>query len=380
MLGRIESFLRKQWPLFSLGDPLRRGGLRLAVVSGGMGVHNKMICPCWLGNAVLPLLIVKFPRYPQYNYRLQAEYQALERVQTYLCEQVDAARVPRPLAYTLVDGLCVTVETAWRGRSLLAHLREHGEHYSAQLEKLALFAAWLANLHARSATPATPQQMQELVLAPLRGASEEFNLSAQERIVLEGLCNEATVLMESSPPPIVFNHNDLNMVNVLVDEHGDFASVIDWDAGGFGLPATDLFYFLMRFNYEASPEHSKDPLKSYQELFFQDSPVPVQPTLSAQSSVLTPRLWLRDYCRTTGLDPRWLPVLFPLGWIMHARNEKYLLGLHAQGQMLYGISAQVTPDAVDDDMSERGRFRARLCFYLNNLDVFIAANAWVDAI
>jgi aminoglycoside phosphotransferase (APT) family kinase protein len=214
--------------------------LRLAVVSGGMGVHNKLVCPCWKGDDQLPSLVVKFPRYPQYNYRVLAEYHALERVRGYLSPHPGAELAPRPLASTEIDGLCVTVETAWRGRSLLAHLRQGGAGPGGYLEKLYSLADWLATLHARSATPATSQQMRELVYAPLESAGAEFNLSAQEKDALAHLRDRACEMADSTPLPVVFNHNDLNTMNVLVGESGELTQVIDWDAAGPDCPRLTL--------------------------------------------------------------------------------------------------------------------------------------------
>ena len=404
MLGRVEGFLRESWPRLGLGSLHQSRRLRMAVVSGGLGVHNKLVCPCWEGDDLLPSLVVKFPRYPQYNYRVLAEHGALESARGFLSPGPGADRVPRPLVSTEIDGLCVTVESAWRGRSLLAHLRENAGGIGGYLDKLSLPADWLATLHARSAMPATSQQMQEFVFAPLESAGEDFNLSAQEKDALEYLRSRACKMADSAPLPVVFNHNDLNIVNVLVDEHGELTQVIDWDVAGPGLPATDLIYFLMRLASEAEAAGSDEALDSYKELFFGasakaeqrpanefagytgakspygDSPGEASPRRRT-SLVCSPRLqsqgaarWLRDYCRQVGLAWDWLPVLFPLAWIQHARNEKYLLALHARGQMLYGISSHVAfgpgKGAEGEDASERGLFRERLRYYLNNLDGF----------
>lgn len=376
MLGQVEGFLQAHWVDFGLGEPPLPTALRLAVVNGGMGVHNKMVCPCWKGNDKLPCLVVKFPRYPRYNYRVLTEHQALERVWGFLRSASGAERVPRPLACTEIDGLCVTVETAWRGHSLLSHLRESSEGHDARLQKLRPLAEWLTRLHIYSASPSTQQQIRELVFEPLESVGEELNLSQHERAVVAHLRDVAARLAASTPLPIVFNHDDLNVMNVLVDELGELACVIDWDAGSFGLPATDLLYFLMRFAYEAMPGRSKDPLQSYRDLFFEADPARVE----AQHAVPLQPLrriavqWMRDYCRQVELSWDWLPVLFPLVWIQHARNEKYLLGLHAKGQMLYDISPQVTTGGAQREAqeatSEQGRFRARLRFYLNNIDDF----------
>jgi hypothetical protein len=131
---------------------------------------------------------------------------------------------------------------------------------------------------------------------------------------------------------------------------GKFRGVVDWESGGFGLPGTDLIYFLGSFAYLARSEGSQDRLRGFKEMFFESSAF----STGGSSEILpgTAQQWLGDYCRRLGISTRWLPVLFGLCWTIHARNEMH----QAEQQTAPAISR--TP----------GYFRACLRFYLENME------------
>jgi hypothetical protein len=127
---------------------------------------------------------------------------------------------------------------------------------------------------------------------------------------------------------------------------GKFRGVVDWESGGFGLPGTDLIYFLGSFAYLARSEGIQDQLRGFKEMFFESGT-----SSTARGSEISPgtaQQWLEDYCRRLGISTRWLPVLFGLCWTMHARNEK---------QQTASVS-DPTP----------GYFRSCLRFYLENME------------
>lgn len=381
MIGRIHSFLKQNWQQLGFDSPDMRG-MRLAIINGGVSVRSKLVWLCWKPGAQTPFLVIKVPRYSRYNPRLEAEYATLQRLHEYLPQDDQCA--PKPLASSEIDGMRVTVESASKGRLLRAYLREHPEEYSQELSRMKPFADWLAMLHARSAEAATPQQLEEFVFAPLAAAEIEFYLSGVERAGLGRLRDAARRLCASNQLPIVFNHNDCGTTNILVDEQGRLSSVIDWEGGGLGLPCLDLMDFLGRFAYETRAAGGADPLKGFREIFFLDSvsararneahsyragrsPQPLEPSIAVR--------WLNDYCRQIGLATEWLPVLFGLCWIMHARKEKSdLIGLREEGQVLHGMPRTVSSTTTDDSILDKGHFRSQLRYYLENLDSFAAAD------
>ncbi len=353
MIDLIKSYLRA-----SLGSGER--GIKLVVVNGGVSVRSKLVCLCWVGGAQEPGFVVKFPRYPMYNHRVQAEYEALQQLQPHL--PPGANHASRPILTKSIEGLLVTVETATRGRMLRAYLSEHTGAYREELENLKPFSVWLGELHLRSSKPAHSEELEKWIFEPLRSAPNELGLSETERASLTWLREKAVELCERLSLPGVFNHNDPGTPNILVDKAGCFTGIIDWESGGYGLPATDLIYFLGRYAYETRDLGRCDQLRGYREMFFP----PNGPKAGAFDSGLA-REWLRDYCNQVGVALEWIPVLFALCWVMHARNERnHLLSLMSEGQMLMGKPGGVT-HAGEEEMANEGHFRSLLRFFLENL-------------
>jgi len=368
MLRIIETYLRNNWASFDVGPLSARVPLRSLLLTSGNGAHGKIVCLWWRGADALPCLVVKFPRYPRDNDRLEAEYIALQHVHTHL--PPDDTHAPRPLGSELLDGVRVTVESVGRGRMLQAYLREHPLAYADELCRLRPFAAWLTSFHARSARPATPAEIQRHVVAPLATADIALGLAAREVHGLTRLRARATRLAADTTLPLVFCHNDAGTPNVLVDQRGCFTDIIDWESGGMGPPVRDLFYFLARYAHETRGVHHGDQPRGFRELFFDELAVtdrPFGPSLVAD--------WLGAYLRDLAVASDWLPVLFGLTWIMHATNER---APHlqrqpvAQGIPPHGKLDTMTAAQTDGTPPFGGHFRAQLRYYLENIDACTA--------
>lgn len=349
-LDKVDSatpFLLKSlithWVSLRTGRPAP-AKIQWIVLNGGMSKHSKLVCPCWLEDDPEPALVLKFQRDPQYNDLLDAEYRALTNVQSYL--PGEQARTPLPCGSLSIEGKLVTVETTVPGRPLATYLQEHPRSQSRTLRLWESFALWLARLHVNSARPATDTEMATLLLDPLHNAGEELALSQRESESMRQLYDTALKLSQDSPLPLVYNHNDLGAPNVM-SIAGKFRGVVDWESGGFGLPGTDLIYFLGSF---AQLARSEGQLRGFKEMFFESGT-----SSTARGSEISPgtaQQWLEDYCRRLGISTRWLPVLFGLCWTMHARNEKH------QAERQIAPASSRTP----------GYFRRCLRFYLENME------------
>jgi aminoglycoside phosphotransferase (APT) family kinase protein len=210
-------------------------------------------------------------------------------------------------------------------------------------------ALWLARLHVNSARSTTQAEMENHVFQALQNAGKELAFSQREGVGMRRLYDTAVTLSKESPLPLVYNHNDLGAPNVMCIA-GKFRGVVDWESGGFGLPGTDLIYFLGSFAHVARSGGSEDQLMGFKEMFFESDTL-----ASGGSSEITRGIaqrWLGDYCRRLGISVRWLPVLFGLCWTMHARNEK------RQAEEQTGSESSRTP----------GYFRECLRFYLENME------------
>jgi aminoglycoside phosphotransferase (APT) family kinase protein len=300
----------------ALGVDLPAGGMRLRwiVVNAATQPSARLVCICWVGDDERPAAVAKFARHPRFNARVEGEYRALEELSAYA--EPGPALVPGPVGAAYVGPRLVAVETALHGRPLRTLLHERRGQGAALLERWEPLLEWLAGLGARSRRPARAQDINELVFAPLDAAGRELGLDDRERAVLARIREGAARLASECLLPVVFAHRDLGTPNVLAGNSGEFAGVVDWEAGGPGLPASDLLFFLGRFAYETWGAGTPDELRGYREMYFGEA---------GDLSFETARRWLHSYCAGVGLDPRWLPVVFALTWIAAAQDERRLL-------------------------------------------------------
>jgi aminoglycoside phosphotransferase (APT) family kinase protein len=305
----------------ALGVDLPAGGMRLRwiLVNAATQPSARLVCICWVGDDERPGAVAKFARHPRFNARVEGEYRALEELSAYA--GAGPALVPRPVGAAYVGPRLVAVETALHGRPLRTVLHERRGQGAALLERWEPLLEWVAGLGARSRLPARAQDMEDLVFAPLDAAGRELALEDRERAALARIREGAARLASECVLPVVFAHRDLGTPNVLAGNGGAFAGVVDWEAGGPGLPAADLFFFLGRFAYETRGAGTADELKGYREVYFGEA---------GGLSPVTARRWLHGYCAGVGLDLRWLPVVFALTWIAAAKDERRLLAERAE--------------------------------------------------
>lgn len=336
MLNRLDNFILESWPTFGLGER-PAGGLRWLLINGGISVQSKLVALGWQADERWPCLVAKFARYPRYNARLQTEYAALTTLQTFLPDKLP--HVPRPLALTELDGLTLTVETALVGKPLRAYLQGQPKHGWPEAG-LTDFVGWLGRMQAKSATVADLSQLEAFVFEPIKAARTELDLSEAEAVGLTRLEALADRLSKTEPLPLVFNHNDLGPHNVLVDEAGRYAGLIDWESGAVGLPGSDLVYFFRLWEREQGLSRAELETSS-----------------------------LKKYHQTLGMSAEWLPITTGLGWVWHARNERqHLLTLAAEGQVLHGKPAAVRAVRTDRQTLQAGFFRSQLGTFLANFD------------
>ena len=308
-----------------LGVALPPGGvgLRWLVVNAGTQQNARLVCTCWVGDAAQPVAVAKFARHPRFNARVEGEYRALEQLGAYAGP--GPTRVPGPVGTAYVGPHLLGVETALPGRPLRTLLHERRGESAALLEQWAALLEWVTGLATRSARPATSRDYEEMVFAPLDKAGRELGLDDTEQAELLRIREDAARLASERSLPIVFAHRDLGTPNVLAGSRGEFTGVVDWEAGGSGLPAADLFFFLGRFAYETRGANTPDELRGFRETYLGETEHAPAGDLSA-----TAHRWLRTYCASVGLDRRWLPTLFALTWIAAAQDERQVLAERAE--------------------------------------------------
>jgi len=311
MLDRV----RADWPkLVGTDPPPARIGWIVQIA--GTGVDRKLICTTWLNADPEPQAVIKVARTPWADIRVDSEHQALGLLHRFA--QHPTIQVPRPLGRIELAGRAIAAESPVPGRPLTAYLDQHPRDAGKLASRWTAWVDWLANLHVRSSRPATPAELNDLLFHPLDTLQAELTLEPGEVQAIQRIRRSATDLVDRHPLRLVLAHNDLGPSNVFVSDAGTPVAVVDWESAGFGLPATDLFYFLARFSDAVANGAKPAPGWDYDCLFLTPRvgvpSVKEGPTRLAQD-------WIKRYRSRLGLSPEWLPILFVAGWVMHARNE-----------------------------------------------------------
>jgi aminoglycoside phosphotransferase (APT) family kinase protein len=341
--GAVASLLLRNRQALGVALPPEGVRLRWLVVNASTAPSARLVCLCWVGTAPEPAAAAKFARHPRFNARVEREYRALERLSAYAGS--GPARVPRPVGTALVGRRLVAVETGLHGRPLRTLLHERRGECGAILQRWEPLLEWVIELGARSRRPATNSDYEEMVFAPLDRAGGELGLDEVEQSALLRLRERAGRLASEQSLPIVFAHRDLGTPNVLAGSRGEFAGVVDWEDGGPGLPASDLFFFLGRFAYETRGAGTADELRGFREIYFGEG----AGTRSGALAPATARRWLERYCEGVGLDRRWLPVIFALTWIAAAQDERRQLAERAQHNPVREAQSQIGRPAIQPD-------------------------------
>jgi hypothetical protein len=213
-------------------------GMRWALSAAGRYRSRKVVLFLLDDSADTPRYVVKLPRHPDESGRLEREAAALACLGDVGPD--DAVAVPR-IAFSGTVGreeLPVLGQVGLAGAPF--RQRMSGGADDPLLETL---VDWATALAGRTATPAAPGEVAarlEPVLHDVlrRGASDE-----ERRVLTEAV----TALAEAPDLPLVLEHGDLGVWNVLVRLDGRPA-VLDWEAGvPRGMPLWDVLYLLRSY-------------------------------------------------------------------------------------------------------------------------------------
>jgi hypothetical protein len=198
-----------------------------------------------------PSWALKFARLPVRLSSFEREKRGLELAQQ--TGGVVAAHAPRWLGSFEAEGLQCTLETAARGRPLVALLRSSPDRDEKE-RAVARVCGWLLDVARETRT--APETLRD----------ERRRLA---EYVLPDWGIDAALIQELPEVPAVLQHNDIGSWNVVAG--GDGFTVLDWeDAVRQGLPLWDLFYFLV--DAAAHLDGATDPGKHFERLFLGEAP------------------------------------------------------------------------------------------------------------
>jgi hypothetical protein len=213
-------------------------GMRWALSASGRYRSRKVVLFLLDRRADTPRYVVKMPRHPDEAGRLEREAAALAHLPT--AGIGNAVAVPR------------LVFSGTVGRERLPVLGQEGlagapfrRRMSGTPDDpiLATLVDWVTAVASSSATPAGPGE----VAARLEPLLEAFLRTGRPSDEERGVLTDAVAALTEAPLPVVLEHGDLGVWNVLVRLDGRPA-VLDWEAGvPRGMPLWDLLYLLRSY-------------------------------------------------------------------------------------------------------------------------------------
>jgi hypothetical protein len=285
------------------------GDLSLMLLTGGPRSGSKIAGLVFAGDRSDPPLIVKLARSASAAPGLVREARVLRAVEAGCAGGL--SRIPRVVFSTSEDSMVAVGETALAGVPLLTLLSRR--NYRAYALQGTDWLIRLALCTRRSDTEAAGRLVRE-ELAEFEG---NFGRVLEPPLLAE----TRRVLASLAPVPAGCEHRDFSPWNVFVAPDGGLA-VFDWESSEpAGLPVLDVLYFLTYLGSSL------------------DRKVTTAGVLRASREVLDPATLagavyhecLVKYAQATGLDPRHLPALRLLLWIVHSRSEHRRLAADAAG-------------------------------------------------
>ncbi|MGH7492826.1 MAG: aminoglycoside phosphotransferase family protein [bacterium] len=263
-MNLVLTFLAKnrhRLDLARLGEPVR---FSCVMMTPRFRASSHIICFVFAADRLQPIFVIKIPRLPGDNERLDREVANLHVANR--ARGNEEGSIPHVVAYEDYHHHRLLIETVVPGRPMSpAIVRQQPE--------LCLSAglSWLLEFHlatTSSTLKGYPDWFERLVEQPMQQlkvllppSAEEGHLVDQTLALLRPLANQDL--------PLVMTHGDFSSPNILQDEAGRIG-VVDWElAEPQGLPAFDLFFFLTYVAFaRQNAGKNADYLKAFQRAFF----------------------------------------------------------------------------------------------------------------
>ena len=308
----ITGFLEAQWPSFELAGTAQAPALSTVFLTPGFQASRHVIAFVMVNGASTPALVVKWPRIPGDQSRLDIEAKNL----AYLSEAREGGfpGVPRVLAYREWHGYRLLVETMIPGRLMRAATVKADRDICLDTVRL-----WLTGLHnaTMQTSPGATHQLSASMDHCIDTLVKAFILTRDEEIAIEQTAHFANMLLENNAPA-VFAHGDFAAPNLLLDEHRALG-VVDWELSEpCDLALSDWIFFLTFAAFAAKQANClESQITAFQEAFWQNG----WATLS-----------LKQFAKTVRLDPVLIRPLFVLSWARYVANM--ILRLRGNGNRL----------------------------------------------
>jgi SAM-dependent methyltransferase len=314
--SELMAFVRARWEDLGLQGPAPD---RLApLVIGHRRSDVAVVSALLFGGS--ETLVAKLPRYGGTSASLRRESAALEHVSDVLAGPVKAT-LPRSLGLHGIGDSEVLLQTAVRGRHLVAETASRRLHRGMLESQLDLMVSWCLDMQAASARPVPVVVDEELIdakLVPLAKAGvAALGGDAQVEALLDRTLDRARDLI-GTPLDLVVVHGDFWAGNVLVDRDR-VAGVVDWERASFDdLPIWDLVKAVMDTayhldRYRAVPRRGPFGLPRWGELGPWEGIADPRFAVGFRGALMDPG-WLADLTRDV-LITAFSKARIPLGWL-----------------------------------------------------------------
>lgn len=205
----------------------------------------------------VPQLVAKIPRLAHATASIEREVASLRAVQALRPKGFDS--IPRIVAFEPYCGYPLLVETALIGSPLDPPTVRRNLAQSC-----ATVIDWLVGLQYSGEPKTDPTWFAQQAEQPLTTFANIFPLTDDERELLQRTQEQIAPLRDMALPQ-VFEHGDLSHPNILLLTNGELG-VVDWElAEPHGVPAYDLFMFLI---YAAFARHNARTNEAYRSAFY----------------------------------------------------------------------------------------------------------------
>lgn len=262
----ISQFLQRNWQTLSLQKFGSAEKLVTVLRTPRFYASGHIIIFVLTENNSEPILIVKVPRLPGDNGRLQREAENLRIIQDFRPDGFES--IPKVIAFEDWQNERLLVETALRGQVMKpAVVRRQTEACTkAGLQ-------WLIELHEATTSDRadTPDWFERLVEPSLEMLTRFLPSAGQTRTMIERT-RELIEPFKQAELRLVFEHGDLSAPNILFTGNHQIG-VVDWElAEPKGLPCTDLFFFLtyIAFALERARK-TRQHVAAFQKAFFREN-------------------------------------------------------------------------------------------------------------
>lgn len=294
-MNMVLTFLTRNWQRLSLerfGMPSR---LSCVVATPRFRASSHIIFFVLADGLQDPILVVKVPRLPGDNDRLNREATNLRTVHTARSGEFDS--VPSVIAYEDYLNNRLLIETALVGRPMSSKLVRRQQETCVES-----VTQWLTEFHQATAEPSGDATgwYERLAEYPLQQFVKAMPLLTEELHMIEQT-QALTSLLRDRDIPLVFEHGDLGPTNLVLMNEGGLG-VLDWElAEPRGLPAVDLFFFLtlVAFARQRARSHA-GYVAAFHETFFGPS--------------AWARPYIMRYVKDMQLSSEMLTPLFVLCW------------------------------------------------------------------